>query len=71
MALQRGWFRYARRDFKRFVSLGTKEDWNLALTYIAMGYKMFKHASLSHFSPYFLFFGKHPIPPSSIVVQMD
>jgi hypothetical protein len=24
MALQRGWFRYARRDFKRFASLGTK-----------------------------------------------
>ncbi len=32
---------------------------------------MSKHASLSHFSPYFLFFGRHPIPPSSIVVQMD
>jgi hypothetical protein len=24
MALQRGWFRHARRDFKRFVALGTK-----------------------------------------------
>jgi hypothetical protein len=24
MALQRGWFRYARRDFGRFASLGTK-----------------------------------------------
>jgi hypothetical protein len=36
-----------------------------------MGYMMFKHASLSHFFPYFLLFAKHPIPPSSIVVQMD
>ncbi|KAH9574225.1 hypothetical protein CY35_01G045500 [Sphagnum magellanicum] len=36
-----------------------------------MGYRMSKHASLSHFFPYFLFFGKHPIPPSSIVAQMD
>jgi hypothetical protein len=36
-----------------------------------MGYMMFKHASLSHFSPYFLLFGKHPIPPFSIVAQMD
>jgi hypothetical protein len=36
-----------------------------------MGYKMSKHASLSHFTPYFLFFGKHPISPSSIVAQMD
>ncbi|KAH9543803.1 hypothetical protein CY35_13G084100 [Sphagnum magellanicum] len=32
---------------------------------------MSKHAFLSHFSPYFLLFGKHPIPPSSITAQMD
>jgi hypothetical protein len=32
---------------------------------------MSKHAALSHFSPYFLLFWKHPIPPSSIVPQMD
>jgi hypothetical protein len=25
---------------------------------------------LSHFSPYFLLFGRHPIPPSSIAAQM-
>jgi hypothetical protein len=36
-----------------------------------MGYRMSKHASLSHFTPYFLFFGRHPIPPFSIIVQMD
>jgi len=36
-----------------------------------MGYIMSKHASLSHFSPYFLLFRKHPIPPFSIVAQMD
>jgi len=36
-----------------------------------MGYMMSKHASLFHFSPYFLLFGRHPIPPSSIVAQMD
>ncbi len=36
-----------------------------------MGYRMSKHASLSRFFPYFLLFGKHPIPPSSIAVQMD
>jgi len=48
-----------------------KEDWDLALPYIAMGYRMSKNASLSHFSPYFLFFGRHPIPLSSIVTQMD
>ncbi len=48
-----------------------KEDWDLALPYIAMGYKMSKHTSLSHFTFYFKFFRKHPIPPSSIVAQMD
>jgi len=50
---------------------GSKEDWDLALPYIAMGYRMSKHASLSHFSIYFLLFGRHPIPPFSIVAQMD
>ncbi len=43
----------------------------MALPYIAMGYRMSKHAFLSHFSPYFLLFGKHPIPPYSIATQMD
>jgi hypothetical protein len=32
---------------------------------------MSKHASLFHFALYFLLFGRHPIPPSSIAVQMD
>jgi len=36
-----------------------------------MGYNMSKHASLSHFFPYLLLFGKHPIPPFSIIAQMD
>jgi hypothetical protein len=43
----------------------------MTLPYIAMGYRMSKHASLFHFFPYFLLFGKHPIPPFSIVAQMD
>jgi hypothetical protein len=36
-----------------------------------MGYKMSKHTSLFHFAPYFLLFGKHPIPPSSIIAQIN
>ncbi len=43
----------------------------MVIPYIAMGYMMSKHASLSDFSLYFLLFGRHPIPPSSIVTQMD
>jgi len=71
MALQKGWFKHARRDFGRFASLRTKKIETWPSLYIAMGYKMSKHASLSHFSPYFLLFERHPIPPSSIIVQMD
>jgi hypothetical protein len=36
-----------------------------------MGYRMSKHVFFSHFTLYFIFFGRHPIPPFSIVVQMD
>jgi hypothetical protein len=36
-----------------------------------MGYRMSKHISSFHFSLYFLLFGKHPIPPSSVAAQMD
>ncbi len=43
----------------------------MALLYIAMGYRMSKHASLSHFFPYFLLFRRHPIPPFSITTKMD
>jgi hypothetical protein len=60
-----------KKGLRKICFIRNKEDWDLALPYIAMGYKMSKHASLSHFSPYFLLFGKHPIPPSSIVAQMD
>jgi hypothetical protein len=60
-----------KKGLQKICLTRNKEDWDLALPYIAMGYRMSKHASLFHFSPYFLFFGKHPIPPSSIATQMD
>jgi hypothetical protein len=60
-----------KKWIKNFFLSKNKEDWDFALPYIAMGYKMSKHTSLSHFYPYFLLFGRHPIPPSSIVAQMD
>jgi hypothetical protein len=70
MALQKGWFRHARKDFRRFASLGIKRigiwpyftsPWvtgcpNRPLCYI--------------FFPYFLLFERHPIPPSSIVTKI-
>jgi len=60
-----------KKGLRKICFTGNKEDWDLALPYIAMGYKMSKHTFLSHFSPYFLLFGKHLNPSSSIIVQMD
>jgi len=60
-----------KKGLRKICLTKNKEDWDLALPYITMGYRMSKHASLSHFSFYFLLFGRHPIPPSSIVAQMD
>jgi hypothetical protein len=60
-----------KKRLRKICLTRNKEDWDLALPYIAMGYRMSKHTSLSHFSPYFLLFGRHPIPPSSIDAQMD
>jgi hypothetical protein len=60
-----------KKRLRKICLIRNKEDWDLALPYIAMGYRMSKHASLSHFSPYFLLFGRHPISPSSIVAQTD
>jgi hypothetical protein len=60
-----------KKGLQNICLTGNKEDWDLALPYIAMGYRMSKHAYLFHFSPYFLLFGRHPIPPSSIATQMD
>jgi transposase InsO family protein len=60
-----------KKGFRKICPTKNKKDWDMALPYIAMGYRMSKHISLSHFSPYFLLFGRHPIPPSSIVTQMD
>jgi hypothetical protein len=60
-----------KKGLRKICLTRNKEDWDLALPCIAMGYRMSKHTSLFHFSPYFLLFGKHPIPPSSIIVPMD
>jgi hypothetical protein len=60
-----------KKELQKICLTRNKKDWDLALPYIAMGYKMSKHVSLSHFSPYFLLFGRHPTPPSSITTQMD
>jgi hypothetical protein len=60
-----------KNGFQNICLTENKEDWDVALPYITMGYMMSKHASLSHFAPYFLLFGRHPIPPSSIVAQID
>jgi hypothetical protein len=70
MALQKGWFRHAKRDFERFASLRTKRigTW----PYLTLPWVIeCPNTSLCLISPYFLFFGRHPIPPFSIPTQMD
>ncbi len=63
--------RTCKKGLRKICLTRNKEDWDLALPYIAMGYRMSKHTYLPHFAPYFLLFGRHPIPPSSIVIKMD
>jgi hypothetical protein len=60
-----------KKKLRKICLTKNKEDWDLAFLYIAMGYRMSKLAFLSHFFLYFLLFGRHPIPPSSIAAQMD
>jgi hypothetical protein len=60
-----------KKGLQKICLARNNEDWDLALPYIAMGYKMSKHAFLFHIAPYFLLFGRHPIPPSSIATQKD
>jgi hypothetical protein len=60
-----------KKGLRKICPTRNKEDWDLAPPYIAMGYMMSKHTFLFHFVPYFLLFGRHPIPPFSILVQMD
>jgi len=60
-----------KKGLRKICLTTNKEDWDLALPYLAMGYRMSKHASLSHFSPYFLLFGRHLVPPSSIASQVE
>ncbi|CAM6113779.1 unnamed protein product [Calypogeia fissa] len=60
-----------KKGLRKTCLTKNKSDWDLQLPYIAMGYRMSKHASLSTFSPYFLLFRRHPVPPSAIAPQMD
>jgi hypothetical protein len=56
-----------KKGLRKICFTRNKEDWDPALPYITMGYRMSKHTSLSHFTLYFLLFGRLPIPSFSIV----
>jgi hypothetical protein len=58
-----------KKGLRKICFTKNKEDWDLALPYIAMGYRMSKHASLSHFSPYFLLFGDTPFHPLPLLLK--
>jgi membrane-associated phospholipid phosphatase len=73
MALQRGWFRHVRKDFEKFASLGTKRiaTWPYFTSPWVTGCPNTPFCFIPLLTFYFLLFGRHPIPPSSIVAQMD
>ncbi len=51
-----------KKKLRNICLARNKEDQDMALPYIVVGQRMSKHASLFHFSPYFLCFRRHPIP---------
>ncbi len=48
---------------------GNKEDWDLALPYIAIGYKMSKHTSLFHSFLIFYILGDIPFHPLPLLLK--
>ncbi len=58
-----------KKGLWKICLIGNKEDWDLALPYIAMGYRMSKHTFLFHFVPYFLLFGRHPFHPFPLLLK--
>jgi hypothetical protein len=60
-----------KKGLRKICLTKNKEDWDLALPYFAMGYRMSRHAFMLQYTPYFLLFGRHPISTSSIASQMD
>jgi hypothetical protein len=60
-----------KKALRKICLTTNKADWDLALPYLAMGYRMSKHASLAYFSPYFLFFGRHSLFPVALVSTVD
>ncbi len=56
-----------KKGLRKICLIGNKEDCDLALPYIAMGYKMFKHASISLLTFYFL--GDIPFHPLPLLLK--
>lgn len=48
-----------------------KKNWDINSSYLEMGYRMSKHASILSYSHDFLLYVRHPLPPSAIVGKMD
>jgi hypothetical protein len=64
LTIKRGLWMYSLKK-------GHHGDWNLQLPWIEMGYRFSKQASLASFSPYYLLFGRDPILPKAIQVDVD
>jgi hypothetical protein len=61
-----------KRGLRKYsLKKGHHGDCDLQLPWIAMGYRFSKHASIASFSPYYLFFGRHPVLPQAIQANVD
>jgi hypothetical protein len=57
--------------WKYSLNKGHHGNWDLQLSWIAMGYRFSKQASLASFSPYYLLFGRHLVLPKAIQAEAD
>ncbi len=57
-----------KKGLRKICLTRNKEDWDMALPYIAMGYRMSKHASLSHFLTFY-FLGSIPFHPLPLLLK--
>ena len=55
-----------KKGLKTYCLTYDKHHWDQFLPWIAMGYRMSRHASLVGYSPYYLLFGRHPIVGSPL-----
>jgi hypothetical protein len=60
-----------KRSLRKWCLGHAPEEWDVYLSWVAMGYNFSAQASLAGFSPYQLLFDRAPVVPGSIKVALD